>query len=185
MSNLTIKKNSVQLRDSGFTIIETMFAILVLSIGLTPMLYLLTTGTKITDDIKTNIVAANLLQEELEIIYSLKINNLLMCNDFSTGLVGGPWLVDYSTEWTNCASRNLVAAGVNPPVLKISPVGLYNYAGGSDTIFRRTATITSANGGNELIISAIVYWSAGNITMAGCPVGTRCIKAEHHLYNWR
>lgn len=185
MFYLTIKKINTRRGDSGFTILETLFSLIILSIGLIPILFVLTTGIRATDDIKSSIIATNLLQEELEIVYSLKVSNLLMCNDFSTGLVGGPWLVDYSTEWSNCASRNLVAAGVTPPVLKISPVGLYNYFVGNDTIFRRTVTITSANAGNELIVSGIVYWPAGNITMTGCPNGTRCIRAEHHLYNWR
>jgi type II secretory pathway pseudopilin PulG len=165
----------------GFTIIEAIIAILVLTMGLVPVLFFATSILNVSSNIRNNLIAANLAQEGIEVVRAIRDRDWLLGNGFNNGqYLSTPdtWRVQYNSD----APINL---GANPP-LKVDLGGIYNYSDGTDTQFRRTITVTEIASNVELMVVSEVTWpSRGGATVPGCPVGTRCVKAESHLYNWR
>jgi type II secretory pathway pseudopilin PulG len=179
---INIKKYFKRKYEKGFTIIEALVAIMVITIGITPALYTAVSATRLSENIENNLIAAQLVQEGIEIVRAMRDRNRLLCTDFSTGLLGTS-IVDWSTDWVACASRDLTDAGATPPRLNIDSSGRYGYASGTQTKFTRTVTVTEVVANIELRIVSTVYWAA-RTTKAGCPTGTQCVTAESHLYNW-
>ena len=166
-------------KGAGFSIIESLVAILIFSIALVPLFYVATSSLNVATNIKNNLIATNLVQEGLEVIRSIRDASWYQGDPaFNTDLPNGTWRV----EWNSTA---LISLGSNPPI-KIDSDGIYNYSTGTDTFFRRTVVIAEVNPGIELRIVSEVSWPDRNgVTMSGCPAGTRCINAESHLYNWQ
>jgi prepilin-type N-terminal cleavage/methylation domain-containing protein len=164
--------------DKGFSIIESLVAILILSIALVPLLYISTSSNTISANIRNNLIAANLVQEGLEVVRSIRDASWHSGDPaFNTDLPDGV----YRVQWD---STSVIPLGLNPP-LKIDGNGVYNYSVGTDTNFSRTITITQINP-NEIRVVTEVSWPVkGNVVVVGCNAGTRCISAESHLYDWK
>lgn len=156
------------LNDPGFTLIEALVALVILTIALGPALVLSSNISSTASVIQNNLIAANLSQEGVEVIRSLRDANWHNGSSFDSGLTDGI----YRIEWN---SNTLVSLGSNPP-LKIS-AGLYNYSSGTDTLFKRTVTITKINSEELRIISDVTWTERGN--------RIRNIKTESHLFDWK
>lgn len=153
---------------SGFTLIEALVALVILTLALGPALILSSDISKTASIIQNNLIAANLAQEGVEIVRALRDTNWFNNSTFNNGLADGI----YRVEWN---SGSMIALGSNPP-LKIDS-GLYNYSTGTNTIFKRTITITNVNTGEIRVISNVTWVERGN--------RVRDIKVESHLFNWR
>ncbi len=154
--------------NRGFTLIEALVALVVLTLALGPALVLSSNISSTASVIQHNLIAANLSQEGVEVIRALRDANWYNGLPFDTGLADGI----YRIEWD---SNALIALGANPP-LKLS-TGLYNYSSGTDTLFKRTVTITKINSEELRIISDVAWTERGN--------RVRDVKAESHLFNWK
>lgn len=154
--------------SEGFTLIETLVALVVLTIALGPALVLSSNISSIASVTQNNLIAANLSQESVEVIRALRDANWYNGLPFDTGLANGI----YRIEWN---SNTLIALGANPP-LKIN-AGIYNYSSGTDTMFKRTVTITKINSGELRVISDVTWTERGN--------RARDVKAESHLFDWK
>jgi len=161
------KLNRVRCAEKGFTLVEALVALVILTIALGPALVLSSNISSTASVIQNNLIAANLSQEGVEVIRALRDANWYNGLPFDTGLTDG----SYRIEWS---SNTLIALGSNPP-LKIS-AGLYNYSSGVDTVFKRTVTITKINSEELRIISEIAWTERGN--------RTRDVKTESHLFDW-
>jgi prepilin-type N-terminal cleavage/methylation domain-containing protein len=155
-------------RNSGFTLIEALVALVILTLALGPALVLSSSVSSTASIIRNNLVAANLAQESLEVVRALRDSNWFNGLPFDNGLADGI----YRIEWN---SNSLIALG-NNPLLKLD-AGLYNYSSGNDTVFKRTVTITKINAAELRIISDITWTERGN--------NLRDIKAESHLFDWK
>jgi prepilin-type N-terminal cleavage/methylation domain-containing protein len=175
--------------NKGFTIIESLVAILIFTIGIVPFLHIGVLSNNIATNIQNNIIANNLAQEGLEVVRSIRDASWHDGDPkFNTDLPNGEWRI----QWDSTA---LTSVGINPP-LKIDGNGIYNYSSGTDTHFRRKLTIIEINPDIEIRVISEVSWpSKEGITMIKrvlsggtkvyCPSGTRCLDAELHLYNWQ
>jgi prepilin-type N-terminal cleavage/methylation domain-containing protein len=152
----------------GFTLVETLVALVVLTMALVPLLQLSSSATKSSETIRDNLIAAGLAQEGAEVVHAIRDTNWFNGREFDFGLIDGT----YQTEWD---STTLLSLGGNP-VLNLNN-GLYTYSGGTATKFRRNITITKINAG-ELKVASIVTWQSQ--TQA-----SRSITAEDHLFNWK
>ncbi len=153
----------------GFTLIEAMVTLVILTTALIPALFLSTQATNVSFSIRNNLTATNLAQEGIEVVRAIRDNNWFQGSPFDTGLTGGlTWRVDWD-------SVTLIALGANP-VLKINN-GLYNYSAGTDSIFKRTITITQVNAAELKVVSDITWTERGN--------RAKSIQAESHLFDWR
>ena len=154
--------------EKGFTLIEALVALVILTVSLGPALVLSSNISSTSSVIQNNLIAANLSQEGVEVIRALRDSNWHNGLLFDNGLADGV----YRIEWS---SNSLIALGSNP-FLKIS-AGLYSYSSGTDTKFRRTVTINKINS-EELRITSEVTWTERGER-------ARNIKAESHLFNWK
>ena len=156
------------LDEFGFTLVEALVALVILTVALGPALVLSSNISSTASVAQHNLIAANLAQEGLEVIRTLRDANWYNGSSFDTGLTDGI----YRIEWN---SNALIALGSNPP-LKLN-AGLYNYSSGTDTIFKRTVTITKISSEELRIISDITWTEKGN--------RARDVKAESHLFDWK
>lgn len=157
------------LNEFGFTLVEALVALVILTLALGPALILSSNISSTASAIKNNLIAANLAQEGVEVVRALRDANWYNgAPSFDSGLADGI----YRVEWN---SNALITLGSNPP-LKINN-GLYNYSSGTDTVFKRTITITNIPTEELKIISEVTWTERGN--------RVRDIKTESHLYDWK
>jgi len=155
-------------KNKGFTLIEAMVALVVLTVALGPSLILTTNINNTAVIVKNNLIAANLAQEGLEVIRGMRDTNWFNGSSFDSGLSNGT----YRVQWN---SGSVITLGTNPPIKEDN--GLYNYSTGNNTIFRRTITILKINSGELRIISEVTWEERGG--------RMRSINAESHLFNWK
>ena len=162
------KKPSLKL-SKGFTLIEALVSLVLLTIALGPALVLSSNISSTASVIQNNLIVANLSQEGLEVIRALRDANWYGGLSFDTGLIDGIYRIDWN-------SNSLISLGKGNPPLKINN-GLYNYSSGTDTIFKRTVTITKINSEELRIISEVSWTERGE--------RVRSVKAESHLFDWK
>ncbi len=157
--------------ERGFTIVEALVALAVLSIALVAAVSAATSSIVIADSIRNALVAANLTQEGIEVVRALRDENWFASRSFDFGLTGCATgcRVEYN-------ATSLLALGSNPPLKFDSGTGLYAYAAGVETAFRRKITIEQISS-IELKVTSEVTWAERS--------RDRLTKAESHLFNWK
>ena len=159
--------------QSGVGLIEAMVALLILTVGLIPVLAVVSSSNNLSALIRNNLIAANLAQEGIEVIRGLRDENWFSGQSFDNGLIG-TWRVQWNTSWTNPPQQ----VGTNPSLKFDSATGLYGYSAGADTQFKRTVTVSLVGTCNcEMKIVGEVTWPERG--------RNRVIKAESHLFNWK
>jgi|SRR3989338_7127298 len=154
--------------NKGFTLIEALVALVILTLALGPALVLSSSISSTASVLQNNLIAANLSQEGVEIIRALRDANWHSGLVFDAGLPDGI----YRIEWN---SNTLIALGTNPPLKQNA--GLYNYSLGTDTKFKRTITITKINSEELRVVSDVTWTERGE--------RARDLKVESHLFDWK
>jgi Tfp pilus assembly protein PilV len=78
MQRLNQQKHSLESsRHSGFTLIETLFSILIFSAALISLLAISSKGISATNEVKNETMAYYLAQEGLEVVRNIRDNNFL------------------------------------------------------------------------------------------------------------
>ncbi|MBI2062086.1 MAG: prepilin-type N-terminal cleavage/methylation domain-containing protein [Candidatus Yanofskybacteria bacterium] len=154
--------------QKGFTLVEALVALMILTIALGPALVLSSNISSTASVIQNNLIAANLAQEGIEVVRSFRDANWFNGLPFDTGMADGIYRV-------GLRSTSLSSLDLNPPI-KID-AGMYNYISGTDTIFRRTITITKINSEELRIISDVTWTERGN--------RPRDVRVESHLFDWK
>lgn len=156
--------------NKGFTLIEAMVALVLVTVAMGPVFILATSSVNVASRIEHNLIAANLAQEGIEVIRNIRDTNWLSGAAFDNNLAAGTWRV----EW-NTVGGGLMPVGSNPVLKKNN--GLYNYSTGTNTVFKRTITISKPNSGELVVISSVTWVERGNIN--------RTVSTESHLFNWK
>ena len=154
----------------GFTLIEALVALVLVTVAMGPVLILATSAVNVASRIEHNLIASNLAQEGIEVIRNIRDTNWLNGAAFDNNLSAGTWRVQWDT-----VGGGLMAVGSNPILKKNN--GLYSYTTGTDTVFRRTVTISKPNSGELILISSITWLERGSIN--------RTVSAESHLFDWK
>jgi len=187
--------------SAGFTIIELVISILILSVAVIAVSSAFFVMTILTSDAADRLTATYLAQEGMEIARNMRDENWLKMDANPAGSTWDSGLdcangcqADYKTG-TNDALVMSPWSG-SGTYLRIDPLnGFYNYTGGEDTKFKRKITIKSVPDVDNLsdhIVNVIVEvsWnSKSNLLYPGnsagdCLEGVNCIKAEGELYDW-
>lgn len=178
------------LRDSsnkGQILMESMIGISVATVGLLSVVVLLTRSVSLTKDVAQKFVATYLAAEGVEVVKNIIDENFVRKFDdnesipWNEGVMAGSYEVDYTTQ--DMQSRALGLGGESSTPLKFNSLtGMYSYAAGDDSMFKRTIVITEENidgksGTDAVKVFGIVKWRAHGIDQE--------VVLEDHFFEWR
>jgi prepilin-type N-terminal cleavage/methylation domain-containing protein len=158
------EKDSISSKK-GFSLIEVLFALLILTVGISAILVLMTSNIKNSIIAKNQIVASELAQEGVELVKNLKDNNptfsvTIKSLDPSLAYSVGPYgaFADLSSSNNHnnddaAKQLNLSNEGVYRPVL--------DGIGTPTKFFRKVLMVvnTDADGKNTTTVTALVSWN--------------------------
>lgn len=158
-----LKKNLIL--NNGFTLLETIFAVIVLMIGILSVIALLVFNISQANNFKNRIIAYNLAQEGIEIVKNIRDTNWLSGAPvvWNSGLSDGDHQADYN---------DLTLSSYDPSgKLKFNGIN-YQYDGGDETVFQRRINILNSAADKLKVESEVIFKG-------------QAIKLESWLYNWK
>ncbi len=174
------------MKNKGFTIIELVIAIFILSVAVIGIYNSFSTMVILTSGASDRLTAAYLAQEGMEIVRNIRDTNWLNGFSWYDGLSGcdNGCMGDYKTTG---AVESGLAPYIDNDYLKIDADGFYNQTFGTETRFRRKITITfieDPEGPSYIAkVSVQVFWDQKPTILN--PDGEEgVIEAEENLYNW-
>ncbi|OGZ63779.1 MAG: hypothetical protein A3A98_00620 [Candidatus Staskawiczbacteria bacterium RIFCSPLOWO2_01_FULL_40_39] len=165
-------------KKNGFTMIELIITIAILSFGIIGVYTAFNPIASLTYTIALRFNAAYLAQEGLEIVRNLRDNNFIEEVEWSEGLliceIGCQ--ADYKTGTSVQTPENALKAYDDNTFLSLNQDGFYGYdAGGTVTKFKRKITIHRVSG-DVLKASVVVTWNYNGVPYS--------FDAAEYLYNW-
>lgn len=161
---------------TGFTLVESMVAITILSTSLAVILGILANSFTFSRFAGDQVTATLLATEGIEYVTNARDNNVQVGNDWLTGIPsdGSKFRVDPLDPL-----GTFVACAADCPVLKFDASSNYTYQSGTATRFYREITVTKkTNNGtqNEIVVTVTVYW----------PDSSRRhqVRLIEHLFSW-
>lgn len=164
----------IKFRNKGFTVLELLAAILVISIGVLTAYSVTQRIFAQTIDSANRIQAAYLAKEGIEVVRNLRDNNWINWRDFDFNLNDGFYEIWY-------ADQNLDPCGApcsfgDLRYFLIDGSGFYNYLADTPTKFKRRITLNHI-GVDELNVTVDVFWQKrGQI---------HSINVQENLYDWK
>lgn len=168
----------------GFTIVETLIAVLILSAAILGATSAAQTGISSYIYSKNQIIAFYLAQEGFEQIRNLRDENYLKSNSWLTGIAANNSDPCYFGKTCTVSPVEQTApiqcsggAGTCLYLRQDLATGFYGYnAGWTQTVFQREISLTQLSS-DEVAITVVVNWSKGDIT--------RQFKARENIFNWQ
>ncbi len=177
------KKQRISLK--GFTLLETLVAILILTMAVAAPIYVAGKSLHAALIAKDEITAYYLAQDAMEYIRFVRDSNTLGGNPWLTGL-GACTSANGNTTCTVDSFNNSVAAcsGVCPPLNYDAKDngGYYTYGAGSPSMFTRTVSIVSPVStiptSDEGFVTVVVTWKdEGGLS--------HTVQIEEDMLNWQ
>ncbi len=167
--------------NKGFTLIELIISVAVLSLGVIVLYSTLLPFIKLTSDISLRLTGAYLAQEGLAIVKNIRDNNFINRSEaqWDNGLrdCSDGCQADYKAGTKAQTKANKLKAYNNDDFLSLNSKGFYSYdAGGITTSFKRKITITRIFKNNALKIDVLIAWDHRGETFS--------TSAYEYLYNW-
>ena len=180
-------------KNRGFTLIETIVTILVVTVGVLAAYIVTQEIISYTHQVSSRLTAAYLAKEGIEIVRNIRDTNWLQpADNWNDGLVGvgaEDWEADYTTAtFKGTTDNNCSASGYNCrqcsspceienlAFIRRIDGSFYNYTSGNPTKFKRKITITPI-GADNLTVSVSVWWVEKGETYGP-------ITVQEILYNW-
>jgi len=149
-------------KQRGFTLVELMIVVLIISIGLVGAMDLFSRIFIQTRFISTKLAAAYLAQEGIEIVRNIRDTNWLQNNDWDLGIGSGDQQADYSDQ---------ALFAFEDTYLQLDN-DFYHYNGSNNnTKFKRNINIQKNE--DEISITATVSWDNYEV------------QVFEKLYNWK
>lgn len=177
--------HSILKRKKGFTLIETLVAVTLLTVAIVAPMTLTVKSVAAAYYARDQITAFHLAQEAVESIRHRRDNNILLTalgtpTDILSGIpLNTPFTINTLDD---SIDENACSSGTCPP-LQLDPTGtFYGYGTGwQDSLFTRTVevdTVRSEEGvPQEIHIAVTVSWQTGAFQ-------TRSFTIEQNLYRW-
>ena len=157
---------SLKINKKGFTLLEVVVAIFIISIGVLGIIKLMPIIFSSTSVNSSRLTAAYLAQEGIEIVRNIRDTNWLENVNWQEGWAGAcssGCEVDYycatveKPATNNPAGHNCFSGYDASHFLKLDSDNLYNYNSGADTKFTRKVTIFEIDQ-NTINILVEVFW---------------------------
>jgi len=162
--------------NKGFTIIEAIVAVTVLTVGVLGSYVFISSFFRYTDLSIDKLTAAYLSQEGVEIVKNIRDGNWIKRTTWNYawnyGLGEGSWEADYNTV-------SGLSEDYDGDYLNIEEAsGFYGYGSGVSTPFKREIEICTSTSGVDgvIYVSSTVSWEDRGKDYS--------IKTEEKLYNW-
>jgi prepilin-type N-terminal cleavage/methylation domain-containing protein len=159
----------------GFTLLESMVAIAIFSIGVSAAVFVITQSINVGTRTKNKIVAANLTQEGIEVVRNMRDRNWFAGRPWTEGISGlTNACVQWNTEYNGVSSETIDEACDLGEGLSFD--GTHYVQTVSPAQFSRTVTtqLITVPQPDQLKISVTTT------------CGDNCsITAEDYLYNWK
>ncbi|HAR99643.1 MAG: hypothetical protein US57_C0010G0010 [Candidatus Moranbacteria bacterium GW2011_GWC2_37_73] len=167
----------------GFSLVEVLISLLVLSIGISSVLFLMTANTKNSINAKNQIIASELAQEGIELVRNLKDNGEATLDALNA--LGSPYndkRIDYTSSALNM--------GVGTDKRLYLNGGFYTHTNGAGSVptkFYRTiyltVTGTKALSTREIEVTSYVTWkNNGFASITGfpgtCNIANNCVSVK-------
>ncbi|NTW45819.1 MAG: prepilin-type N-terminal cleavage/methylation domain-containing protein [Candidatus Moranbacteria bacterium] len=181
----------------GFSLLEVLLSVAVLTIGILPVLLSATKAFNASLRSRDTVAASELAQEGIELLKNVKDNNVLAGNRSLTA-----WLPTSSAPWSASNCRiDVTSSALSTPATKIScgqssfdlaeSGGHYIHTGTSGR-FKRRIYLSYSSGTQQEQVTCVsaVYWGSYSNTAnaadirANCRAGNGCVYAESTLTPW-
>jgi prepilin-type N-terminal cleavage/methylation domain-containing protein len=181
---LRIKKTMEQwsngAMEDGFTLIELMTVLFIVSIGLVGILGLIMYNIQTESVNRNRLIASQLAQEGLELTRNIRDDNWLAGNEWDKGIrdenCGGCSDFDIKFTIDYLGNKDFVT-GIDDGRLQVNSDGYYVHNTAlEDSHFKRVVTITSSSDASSSV-SCRVQWTDRDRTYN--------YVADTVLYNWR
>ena len=162
----------------GFTLLEVMVAIFVITVGVAGAMTILQMTVFLASISSSRLTATYLAQEGIEIVRNVRDTNWLeartVANDWDEGLTNcsGGCIADY----TYSSQLDPILLAYAGQFLNIDGNGFYSYSPDTPTKFQRKIIIQKPNF-DRLDVAVQIIWSE-----KGKPYN---FSAQENLYNWR
>ena len=161
--------------QKGFTLVETLVAIFVLTLSITGPLFIAQQSFTSATTARDRTTASFLAQEGIEYIRSVRDHNFLSneanwLQDLNACFVGN-CVIDASVP----VYPSVTACSGTCSPLKQTSNGFFGYQSGEDSKFTRTISMTQIQG-HEVLLEVEVSWEYKGTT--------RRIIIEERLFNW-
>jgi len=167
--NLNLIKIFKKKNTKGFTLMEVIVAIFVITAGIVGVLSLVTQTISASIFSKDKLIAAYLAQEGIEIVRNIRDTNWLQGLGWNSGLGASVYEAGYNYQ-------SLFGFSGNP--LKLETLtGYYGYGSGNATKFTRKITISGGPIVDSLNVKVEVSWQEKGKTYK--------VEAQENLYNWK
>lgn len=188
--------------SKGFTIIEIIIAIVILSVAVIGIFSAFSIVVILTADTADRLTATYLAQEGMEIVTNIRDTNWLnmdVCAADPTSCGTSPTWVDGLNCTNGCGGDYKTAIPSAPftgytSYLKIDTNGFYSYQDGTDSKFKRKITITKVTDVDDkddhiIKVKVEVSWDKkatmlNSLISADTCNPSNCITTEETLYNW-
>lgn len=154
---------------AGFSLVEVLFALLVLSVGVSAVSVLMTSSIKNAIVAKNQVIASELAQEGVELVTNLKANDATFT---STGRYAAAdnYRIDVTTPDTT--SFAVVAPALQKLYLSS---GIYSHVAGTATNFYRKIKIEKS--GTSVIATGYVTWNGTGVPTV-CNIANKCVSVQ-------
>lgn len=152
----------------GFTLIETIVAISLLTAGVVGSFSLMQKVTSFASISSSRFIASYLAQEGIEIVRNIRDTNYLKSQAWDSGLgAGSDFRLDYRSQVFPDATCGTYLQNLG---------NFYICSTDSTSKFRRQITVEKPVS-NKMVVSVAVSWSERGVPYQ--------VSAETELYNWR
>ena len=171
MSAKNTKHNLQSRARHGFTIVEIITVLFVVSVGLIGVLSLIIKNIQSQTFNKQNLIAYQLAQEGIELTREVRDTNWKIGNSYNDGLADGYYSLDYQSLVPTSISAD------NPPPLYLNG-GYYSHIpNATSTGFKRSIRIETLDPPTAMRVTCTVAWAIRDIPYA--------YNLETILYDWR
>jgi len=175
-----MKKNFKKNRQKGFSLVEVLLVVFILSTALTVFIQVISKSIVHSIESQDSIIAAGLAQEGVELVKNIRDNNWAKKETVFDGLETSPCIINYNRDTCVPGSYDL----------KFNNDGFYNHDAGETTKFFRKIEINKDDLTKREVTSYVIWsrpWSGSGFstpTSSNCYIANKCVYAKITLTQW-